>query len=90
MEWALGNIYISNPLYRPRLCRSEASSGGEGGVGWGGEGEQVALSTHTDTEGAFSTRSLAESLEPLYGDCFISVPVRPLGGWGPRRMTLIF
>ena len=50
----------------------------------------MSLSTHIDTEADFSTRSLAVSLEPLYGDCFISVPVRPLGGWGLRRMTLIF
>lgn len=85
MERALGNIYISNPLYRPCPCQSGASSGGRG-VG----GEQVALSTHADTEGASSTPSLAVSLEPLYGDCFISVPVRPPGGWGPGRMTLIF
>lgn len=93
MERALGNIYISNPLYRPFPCQSGACSGRKGVVGGGVGGfggEQVALSTHADTEGASSTHSLAVSLEPLYGDCFISVPVHPLGGWGPRRMTLIF
>lgn len=85
MERALGNIYISNPLYRPRCCQSRASSG---------EGLQKNkwLSAHsqTDTWGAFSGVSLAASLEPLYGDCFISVPVHPLGSRSPRRMTLIF
>ncbi len=30
MERALGNIYISNPLYRPCSCQSRASSGGRG------------------------------------------------------------
>lgn len=84
MERALGNIYFSDPLYRPGHCQKVASSGRGAWV------EQVALGAHIDTEADFTTFSLAVSLEPLYGDCFISVPVRPLGDRGPRRMTLIF
>lgn len=51
--------------------------------------EHVALCTHADTGEAPSSPP-AMRLEPLYGDCFISGPVHPQGGWGPRRMTLIF
>lgn len=73
MERALGNIYISNPLYRPCPCQSGASSGGREGVG----GEQVALSTHADTEGAPSTHSSAVSLElfmVIVLSAFLSIP----------------
>lgn len=100
MERALGNIYISNPLYRPLSCQSTAWSsvcvwgggrGTGGGAAWGvSRSEQVTLRTHADNEGASRTHSSAASLEPLYGDCFISVPLCPLGGRGPGRMTLIF
>ncbi len=78
MERALGNIYISNPLYRPCPCQSGASSGR--GVG----GEQVALSTHADTEGASSTHSSAVSLElfmVIVLSAFLSVP-REAGAQG--------
>lgn len=81
MERALGNIYISNPLYRPCHCQSGASGGrGGGGVGE----EQVALSTHADTEGASSTHSSAVSLElfmVIVLSAFLSVP-REAGAQG--------
>lgn len=44
------------------------------------------LLAHTLTSGKpRALPVLAVSLEPLYGDCFISVPVRPRGGRGPEE-----
>lgn len=60
MERALGNIYISNPLYRPCRCQSGASSGTRAG------GEQVVLSTHADTEGALFSCMSGTSLWWLF------------------------
>lgn len=71
MEGALGNIYISNPLYRPRPCQSRANS--RRGIG----GERVAPRTHADTEGARGTHSSAAALElfmVIVLSAFLSLP----------------
>lgn len=70
MERALGNIYISNPLYRPCRCQSRASSGTRAG------GEQVALSTHADTEAALFSCMSGTSLWWLFYQRSCSAPLR--------------
>lgn len=71
MEGALGNIYISNPLYRPWPCQSRANS--RRGIG----GERVAPHTHADTEGAHGTHSSATALKlfmVIVLSAFLSLP----------------
>lgn len=92
LKSTLSTLVLSEHSLEQCVCVGGAGDGGRGGgAAWGvSRSEQVTLRTHADNEGASRTHSSAASLEPLYGDCFISVPLCPLGGRGPGRMTLIF
>lgn len=66
MERALGNIYILNPLYRPRPSRRGASDRG----GFGGEASGSQRTRWHESRLSCTPSSSSRESGTLYGDCF--------------------